>query len=150
MGMMTEAESDEFQALMIAADNLENLADVIETDMVLLARRAANLKMVSGEETRAMLIELYESTFQSVELAVRAIRDNDQRAAESVMMLKGAFREQSERLLGRKAARLSAEDPDYLELVRLQMGLVDQMRRIYTLAKRVAKSTLPAVIAQQA
>jgi phosphate:Na+ symporter len=97
-----------------------------------------------------MLTELYDSTVKAVELAVQSIRDNDQQAAESVMMLKRAFREQSERLLGRKAARLSAEDPDYLALVRLQMGFVDQMRRIYTLSKRVAKVTLPPVIAQQA
>jgi phosphate:Na+ symporter len=148
--MMTEEESQEFQSLMIALDNLESLADVIETDMVALAHRAAKLKMVSGDETRAMLAELYASTLKSVELAVKAIRDNDQNAAESVVMLKEVFREQSDRLLGRKAARLSAEDPEYLELVRLQMGLVDQMRRIYTLAKRVAKVTLPQVIAQQA
>ena len=150
MGMMTEEESDEFQALMIAADNIENMADVIETDIVSLARRAANIKSVSGEETRAMLTELYDSTLQSVELAVKAIRDNDQNAAESVVILKDTFRMQSDRLLGHKAVRLSAEDPDYLELVRLQMGFVDQMRRIYTLAKRVAKVTLPPVIAQQA
>ena len=149
MGMMTEAESQEFQGLMIATDNMENLADVIETDVAALARRAANIKSVSGEETRAMLTELYDSTLKSLELAVKAVRDNDQRAAESVLMMKGLFREQSERLLGRKAARLTASDPDYLELVRLQMGLVDQMRRIYTLAKRIAKVTLPKVIAQQ-
>ena len=150
MGTMTEAESDEFQSLMIATDNIENLADVIETDMVALAHRAANIKSVSGEETRAILTELYDSTVKSVELAVKAVRDNDQNAAESVLMMKNVFREQSERLLGRKAARLSASDPDYLALVRLQMGLVDQMRRIYTLSKRIAKVTLPSVIAQQA
>jgi phosphate:Na+ symporter len=150
MGTMTEAQSDEFQSLMIATDNIENLADVIETDMVALARRAADIKSVSGEETRAMLNELYNSTVKSVELAVKAVRDNDQNAAESVLMMKNVFREQSERLLGRKAARLSASDPDYLALVRLQMGLVDQMRRIYTLAKRISKVTLPSVIAQQA
>ena len=150
MGTMTEGESDEFQSLMIATDNIENLADVIETDMVALVHRAAKIKSVSGEETRAMLNELYDSTVKSVELAVKAVRDNDQNAAESVLMMKNVFREQSERLLGRKAARLSATDPDYLALARLQMGFVDQMRRIYTLAKRVAKVTLPSVIAQQA
>jgi len=150
MGAMTEAQSDEFQSLMIATDNIENLADVIETDIVALARRVIDLKSVSGEETKAMLTELYDSTVKAVELAVQSIRDNDQHAAESVMMLKSAFREQSERLLGRKAVRLSAEDPDYLALVRLQMGFVDQMRRIYTLSKRIAKVTLPSVIAQQA
>lgn len=150
MGTMTQEESAEFQDLMIATDNMENLADVIETDIVALARRASSLKSVTGDETRAMLTEIYASTLQAVELAVQAIRDNDQHAAESVVLLKEAFREQSERLLGRKAARLSAEDPEYLELVRLQMGLVDQMRRIYTLAKRIAKSVLPSAVAQQA
>jgi phosphate:Na+ symporter len=149
-GMLTEKESDDFQGLMTATDNIENLADVIETDIVALAHRVINLKSVSGEETRAMLTELYDSTVKAVELAVQSIRDNDQHAAESVMMLKSAFREQSDRLLGRKAARLSAEDPDYLALVRLQMGFVDQMRRIYTLSKRIAKVTLPPAIAQQA
>ncbi len=150
MGTMTEQESKEFQALMIATDNIENLADVIETDIVALARRVIDLKSVSGEETRAMLTQLYDSTVEAVELAVKSIRDNDQRAAESVLMLKGPFREQSERLLGRKAARLSAEDPDYLALVRVQMGFVDQMRRIYTLSKRIAKVSLPGAIAQRA
>ena len=150
MGMLTEKESDDFQGLMTATDNIENLADVIETDIVALAHRVIDLKSVSGEETRAMLTELYDSTVKAVELAVQSIRDNDQHAAESVMMLKGAFREQSDRLLGRKAARLSAEDPDYLALVRLQMGFVDQMRRMYTLSKRIAKVTLPPAIAQQA
>jgi len=150
MGMLTEQESAEFQGLMIATDNIENLADVIETDIVALAHRVVNLKSVSGDETRAMLTELYDSTLQAVELAVKSIRDNDQRAAESVLMLKGAFREQSERLLGRKAARLSAEDPDYLALVRVQMGFVDQMRRIYTLCKRIAKVSLPEAIAERA
>jgi phosphate:Na+ symporter len=150
MGMLTEQESEEFQDLMTATDNIENLADVIETDIVALAHRVVDLKSVSGEETRAMLTELYDSTVKAVELAVQSIRDNDQHAAESVMILKSAFREQSDRLLGRKAARLSAEDPDYLTLVRLQMGFVDQMRRIYTLSKRIAKVALPSAIAQQA
>jgi len=150
MGMLTEKESEDFQGLMTAADNIENLADVIETDIVSLAQRVVNLKSVSGEETRAMLTELYDSTVKAVELAVQSIRDSDQHAAESVMLLKRPFREQSDRLLGRKAARLSAEDPDYLALVRLQMGFVDQMRRIYTLSKRIAKVTLPPAIAQQA
>ena len=149
-GMLTEKESDDFQGLMTATDNIENLADVIETDIVALAHRVINLKSVSGEETRAMLTELYDSTVKAVELAVQSIRDNDQHAAESVMMLKSAFRDQSDRLLSRKAARLSPEDPDYLALVRLQMGFVDQMRRIYTLSKRIAKVTLPSAIAQQA
>jgi hypothetical protein len=51
--------------------------------------------------------------------------------------------------LARKASRLTADDPGYLELVRLEMSFVDQMRRIYTLAKRIAKVALPPVLAQR-
>ena len=54
-------------------------------------------------------------------------------------MMKDSVRDQVDRLLERKAARLKADDPEYLALIRLEMSFVDQMRRIYTLAKRVAK-----------
>ncbi len=96
-----------------------------------------------------MLQELHISVAKSVELAVQAVRDNDQQAAASVLMMKDTLREQSDQLLQRKATRLMADDPDYLALVRLEMSFVDQMRRIHTLAKRVAKVTLPPVIAQR-
>ncbi|MEA3278768.1 MAG: Na/Pi cotransporter family protein [Pseudomonadota bacterium] len=148
-GLLTEQESLEFQGLMMATDNLESLADVIETDIVVLAHKAADIDSVSGEETRRMLVDFYTTVVESVELAVRAIRDSDQRAAESVLMMKDDIREQSELLLARKAERLTADDLDYLALVRLEMSFVDQMRRIYTLAKRIAKVVLPPVLAHR-
>ena len=64
-------------------------------------------------------------------------------------MLKDDIRRQSEAVVARKAERLKADDPDYVERARLQMSFVDQMRRIYTLAKRIAKVPLPAVLAQR-
>ena len=148
-GTLTEEESDELQGLMMATDNLENLADVIETDIVALAHKSVETASRPGDETRGMLLELYGSVVRSVELTVQAIRDNDQQAAESVMLMKDTLREQSDRLLGRKAARLKADDPDYLALVRLEMSFVDHMRRMYTLAKRISKTVLPAVLAQR-
>jgi phosphate:Na+ symporter len=148
-GLLTEQESDEFQGLMTATNDLGSIADVIDTDIVSLARKSADIDTVSGDKTRTMLAELYLSVIKSVELAVQSIRDNDQQAAESVLMMKDTLREQSDRLLGRKAERLTADDPNYLELVRLEMSFVDQMRRIYTLAKRIAKVTLPTVLAQR-
>ena len=149
-GLLTEQESEELQNLMIATDNLENLADVIETDLVTLAHRASSLNTASGTETRTMLRELYETTLKSVQLAVQATRDNDQQVAESVLLLDPTIRQQSESLLSRKATRLPADDTDYLELVRLEMSLIDQLRRIYSLAKRIARVTLPPAIAHKA
>ena len=146
---LTEEESMTFQGLMTATDNLENLADVIETDLISLGHKAASMTSRSGEETRELLLEFYTTISTSVEMAVQAVRDNDQQAAESVLMMKGDLRELSERMLARKAQRLAAQDQDYLELVRMEMSFVDQMRRIYTLAKRIAKVVLPPVLAQR-
>jgi len=145
--MLTEQESAELQGLLTATDNFENLADVIETDIIALARKASDISAKSGEETRALLTELFGAVLESVELATRAIRDNDAKAAESVLMLKEPIRDLSERMVSRKAERLSAEDPDYLRLIQVQMSFVDQMRRIYTLAKRIARVALPPALA---
>jgi phosphate:Na+ symporter len=133
---------------MIATDNFESLADVIETDLVSIARKAADLNLKASEETRTLMMEVYDSVLKSVELTVQAIRDNDQHAAETVLLMKNIIRDNSESLLTRKANRLATDDQDYLKLVQLQMSFVDQMRRIYTLTKRIAKVVLPPVLAQ--
>ena len=147
-GLLTEAEGAEVQRLMITADNLENLADVLAIDMVAISRQAQDLGPTTSEETRELLTGLYYTVVEALELTVKAITHDDQRAAGAALMLKDAVRDQSERLLARKAAGLTAEDPDYLKLIRLQMSFVDQMRRIYTLTKRISKAFVPAVIAR--
>ncbi len=147
-GTLSEQDSLNFQGLMIATDNFESLADVIETDLVSIAQKAADLNLKASEETRTMMMEVYDTVLKSVELTVQAIRDNDQHAAESVLLLKNIIRDNSESLLTRKANRLATDDQDYLKLVQLQMSFVDQMRRIYSLTKRIAKVVLPPVLAQ--
>lgn len=147
-GTLSEQDSLNFQGLMIATDNFESLADVIETDLVSIARKAADLNLKASEKTRALMMEVYDTVLKSVELTVQAIRDNDQHAAESVLLLKNIIRDNSESLLTRKANRLATDDQDYLKLVQLQMSFVDQMRRIYSLTKRIAKVVLPPVLAQ--
>ncbi len=148
-GSLTDQESHEFQSLMMALDNLESLADIINSDIVPLARKAFELRSVTGEETLAQLVEIYGKVSDSVELAVQAVLENDQHAAESVLLMKDDIRDLSERLVARKAEQLAATDPDYINLVRLEMSFVEQMRRIYTLSKRVAKGVVPPVLAHQ-
>ena len=64
--MLSEEESQELQTLMTATTDFESLADVIETDIVALGRKAARFSGQTGEETRQMLLELYESTLTAL------------------------------------------------------------------------------------
>ncbi|MGD8588385.1 MAG: Na/Pi cotransporter family protein [Chromatiales bacterium] len=148
---LTEAESQEHQSLMTAIVNIESIADVIETDMIGLARTYIEGGFERGsEETREMVEGLWARVRESVELAVVAVGQSDQRVAQDVLLLKDDIRELAERLFERHARRLRADDPKYLERVRLLMTFIEQLRHIYTLAKRIAKTHLPEEVVREA
>jgi phosphate:Na+ symporter len=143
---LTEQESQKLQVLMIAIINMENLADVIETDLVELARCIMDRRSRFSDASRGLVAGMYDSVCRGLELTVKAIRDNDQPAAEEVLLLHNEIRSRAEQLLARGAEQ-SAMSPEAVETVRLEISLVDTLRRIYTLAKRTARLVLPAPLA---
>jgi len=52
-------------------------------------------------------------------------------------------------LLARQALELKDDAPGYLLRVRLRASFVAGMRRIYTLARRVAEGVLPTALARR-
>jgi len=90
-----------------------------------------------------MLRGLYEFVLEALELCVRAVRDEDGDAADRVIAMKETIERQSMALLARQAERLRPGDPDYLQLARTQMSVVDKLTRIYDLSARVARAVLP-------
>lgn len=149
--LLTEQESLHHQALMTALTNLEGVADIIETDIVRLANTYIEGDFQAGsEQTRELLEGLWRSVRRAVELAVLAVGDNDQKQAQEVVLLKGEIRNLADQLFERHANRLRADDPRYMERVRLLLTLIEQLRHMYTLAKRIAKTQLPVEVARNA
>lgn len=148
---LTEDESLEHESLMTAMVNIESIADVVETDMVGVARSYIEGDLSYGsDETREMVEGLWTRVRESVALAIKAVGEDDQRAAQDVLLMKEEIRDLADRLFERHARRLRADDPRYLEHVRLLMTFIEQLRHIYTLAKRVAKTHLPTELAREA
>jgi phosphate:Na+ symporter len=145
--ILTEEESRDHQRLLTAVVNLESLADIIETDMVGLAGDYLDRDLYTGDASKGLIKGIYDAVGQAMELAVRAVRDNDQRAAEEVMLMKGEIGRLAEAFLTRKSERIGAQEENYLASARAEMSLVDKLRRIYTLAKRMAKVVLPETVA---
>ena len=102
-----------------------------------------------SEETSEMLEGLWRSVRRAVELTVRAVGESDQRVAQEVLLMKEEIRDLADRLFARHAGRLRADDPKYLERVRMLMTFIEQLRHMYTLTKRIAKTQLPLVVARQ-
>ena len=64
--------------------------------------------------------------------------------------MKDEVRDLADRLFSRHAGRLRADDPKYLARVRLLMTYIEQLRHMYTLTKRVARTHVPEAITQEA
>jgi len=106
--------------------------------------------MQPSETTRLLLRELGEKVVLAVATLIRAIRENDENAAAEVIALKDEIRHLSDLALQRQAERIAVKEPRHLELVQVEMEILEHLRRIYTLAKRVAKDFVPVEVASNA
>ncbi len=148
---LTESESEIHQKLVTAIIDIESAADIIETDMVELLKTFFDGEYSEGSQTTREMVEgLWTCVRESLALAVRAVGNSDERSAQEVLLLKDDIRDLSDQLFERHAKRLNADDPRYLERVRLLMTFIEQLRHMYTLTKRVAKTQLPVEVATEA
>ncbi len=146
--ILNDTESATQEALVTATINFESVGDVIETDMLPLARLYLEGEYeASTQETEDMVKGLFETVRRSVELVVKAVGQTDQRAAQEVLLLKPEIREFADGLFERHAKRLHIDDPKYMQRLRLMATFVEHLRHTYTLARRVAKTQIPPALA---
>jgi len=146
--LLTEQESNDHQALMTMTITLENIADVIEIDLMDLAKQYFKIEHESSETTMRLLRGTYDAVVKAVSLTVQAIRDNDQTAAEEVMRMNNEIKRLSAEMLARKSERLGRKESKYLAAARIDMSFIDKMNRIYSLTKRIAREVLPKELPQ--
>jgi phosphate:Na+ symporter len=147
---LTDIQSREFQHLMSATMNLESLADVIESELVTIGKQFIDQDLKASDTTRLLLQKFATKVRQSVEHTIRAIRESDQTAAEAVIALKDDIRLLATEALQLQSERIGVQDTRHLELVQMEMELLDNLRRIYTLAKRIARDFVPQEVASKA
>jgi phosphate:Na+ symporter len=147
---LTEHQSSEFQSLMSATINLESLADIIETDLAGIGKDFLNTDIRPSETTRLLLRELADKVVLAVANLVRAISENDETAAAEVIALKDDIRILAQQAQQLQSERIAVKEPGHLQLVQMEMEILEHMRRIYTLAKRIAKDFVPEEVASHA
>jgi phosphate:Na+ symporter len=103
-----------------------------------------------SDTTRKLLRELAAKVMLAVAEVVRAISQNDETAAAEVIALRDEIRRLSDATLQRQSERIAVKEPHHLALIQLEMELLEHLRRIYTLAKRVARDFVPEEVAVSA
>ncbi len=139
---LTEAQTQEFTAFMEAANNLENIGDIIESDLAALGHKRLDEGVTISRKTRQVLSRLHEEVSKSVQLAVRAVTEGDPEAAQQVVRMKAAINRLADAAARHEAKRLVAEEPKRLQAYTIEMEAIEKLKRIYYFAKRMSRATL--------
>ena len=140
---LSDREADEYVRLVAATGEIETMSTAIGRELAPLAAAVGETGIVPAKDTAEVLQELLQTIQETAQAALRALVDGDERAAQSVVAKRSAIFDLTADLQRRQAARLTQDDPDRLIKHRLQLEIVDKLRRIHGVAEHMALSVLP-------
>ncbi len=142
-GELSDLEADEHARLVAATGDIENLGAAISRELAPLAQTLKDANIAASPETAELLERLFQLIQGAAHAALRALVEGDERAAQTVVAERHAILELIAQLHRQQAARLAQDDPDRLLKHRVQFEILDQLRRVYSLAEHMAISVLP-------
>ncbi|MCG6966595.1 MAG: Na/Pi cotransporter family protein [Chromatiaceae bacterium] len=137
---LTERQNEDFLRLMEAVNNLENIGDIIETNLVDLGRSRIEHNVSISPPTQEILKGFHRVVVKAVETAIRAVADNDAEAAAAVTRMKEEISRIANSTAIHQAKRLVADEPNRIEAYTIEMDIAEKLQRIYYFAKRMAKT----------
>jgi phosphate:Na+ symporter len=150
---LTESQTRELIGLMEAVNDLENIGDIIETDLVYLGNQRIDRGLTISPETRKLLRNLHGKVTSSTEMGTSAVADDDTEQADRVIALKEEINRITDWANRHEAERLVADEPNRLACYTVEVDIIEKLRRIYYFTKRMAKTVYadsPAAEAEDA
>ena len=141
-GELSDAEADEHARLVAATGDIENLG-AISRELAPLAQTLKEADIAASQETTELLERLFQTIQGSAHAALQALVEGDERAAQTVVANRDAILKLTSELQRQQAARLAQDDPNRLLKYRVQIQILDRLRRIYSVAEHMAISVLP-------
>jgi phosphate:Na+ symporter len=138
---LLRSESDQLADYMAIANHLENIGDMVETNLVEVGNERLKHHLHVSESTRKFLAALHEKVAWAVERALAAQAAGDSAIAEEVMAAKLEINRLATQAESHLAHRLIAEEPNRLASFRLESEMIEYLKRVYYFAKRIAKIT---------
>jgi phosphate:Na+ symporter len=139
---LSREETGELLHLLETANSLENIGDLIETDLINLGKQRLKQEVHISPHTRQMLERIQREVTQLLVMAVEAVTENDAEKALQVIGMKGAVNRLLTEASVHEAQRLIADAPDRVRTYGLEIDILEKLRRIYYFTKRIAKAVL--------
>jgi len=143
---LSDSETRDLLRLMDAASSLENMGDLIETNLVVAGNDRIDQGVAVSKPTQQVLGGFQEAIIRAVETAVEAVAENNELAAQRVVAMKDEITRIADSAAVHEARRLVAEEPNRIPAYTLEIDIIEKQKRIYYFAKRMAKTVLPSVV----
>ena len=140
---LSEQESAEVALAMKAADSFESVGDVIETELVALGYQILDKNILTSDAMRHLFDELGDKLETALETTIRAVKEADERAANEVLTIKADIDHLIDQALELQSKALATLGPDQIEAIRMEMTALENLKRIHTYLKRIAREIVP-------
>jgi len=140
---LSDSEAAEYVRLVAATGEIEAMSTAISRELAPLVRVLKEADITPSKDTAALLERLLQTIQESAQSGLRALVESDEQAAQSVVAKRGAILDLTSDLQRLQASRLAQDDPKRLIKHRLQLEIVDRLRRIHGVAEDMALSVLP-------
>lgn len=136
---LSDRQSEQLHDYLAAANYIEGIGDMIETNLVEAGRSRLQKKLTISPTTERVLRDLNKEVVWATERALRAIVSNDHAVAAEVAAAKQEINRLASQAEVHLSRRLSADEPNRLAMYRLESEIMEYLKRMYYFAKRIAK-----------
>ena len=137
---LTQTQNAELIRLMDAINDLENIGDIIETNLVVLGHERIDEGVSISQPTREVLTNFHVAVNRAVESAIQAVAQKNELAARTVTSMKQEISRIADSAAAHQAQRLVAEEPNRIPAYTIEIDIIEKLKRIYYFAKRMAKT----------
>ncbi len=122
-----------------SAAHIENIADMIETNIVAAGRERLQRNVTMSEGTREVIRRLHEKLCWAVQLSLEALDASNPEMARQVIEAKTEINRLAAEADAHLASRLVEVEEDRLPLYRIESEMIEYFKRVYYFAKRISK-----------
>lgn len=139
---LSESESARLESLIAAANYLEHMGDLVETNLVVLGRQRMASRIKISPQSIAAIEPLTKATLEHIGSAIDAYCQTDFEAARRVIDSKEEVYGMADQAMQHLSRRLLADEPNRVKAFSIESDIVSQFKRLFYISRRLAKLSL--------
>ena len=138
-GKLSDGEPAQVMKLLQVVNHLEQIGDVIETNLVKIGRKRIEEGVQVSVPTQAIIERYHQEVGRALKTAVKAVSEEDTAAALAVKDMKEGMAELAEDTAKHEVDRLVVNEPNRLQTFTREMEMIENLSRIYRLCRKIAR-----------